>query len=303
VNDVNNGNRFLDQARPGWNSIWRHLATLILIIALNLIVTIFLLGLAVNLYNTIDFRAMPEWFVLIIAMLPFAFSTAALWLGVVFIHKRPFGSLLTAARSFRWRLMLISGAVWIVLAAVSDMIMILLRPGNVYWSFDPARFLPFLLVAVVLVPVQAATEELIFRGYLTQAFSLLGRGRWLAWIGPALLFGLLHGVNPEIEAFGFRTMMVYYIGMGLFLGWITLKSAGLELAIGLHIANNLYASLLITFPESAIPSPALFSLREFDPASGVIVFLLMVLLYLLLFFGPKTGVVSHLISRTISPER
>jgi uncharacterized protein len=89
---------------------------------------------------------------------------------------------------------------------------------------------------------------------------------------PAVLFGLLHGVNPEIEAFGFRTMMVYYIGMGLFLGWITLKSAGLELAIGLHIANNLYASLMITFPESAIPSPALFSLREFDPTSGVIVF-------------------------------
>jgi uncharacterized protein len=303
VNDVNKGNRFLDQARQGWNSIWRYLATLILIIALNLIVTIFLLSLAINLFNTIDLRVLPEWFVLILAMLPFAFSAAALWMGVVFIHKRPFDSLLTAAKSFRWRLLFISGAAWIGLTVASDVVMIVLRPGNIYWSFDPGRFIPYFLIAIVLIPVQAATEELIFRGYLTQAFGLLARGPWLAWTGPALLFGLLHGVNPEIEAFGFRTMMVYYIGMGLFLGWITLKSAGLELAIGLHIANNIYASLMITFPESAIPSPALFSLLEFDPTSGVIVFLLMVLLYVLLFFGPKTGVINHLISRTTSPER
>jgi membrane protease YdiL (CAAX protease family) len=59
--------------------------------------------------------------------------------------------------------------------------MVVLRPGNVYWSFDPSRFVPFLL-RIVLIPVQAATEELIFRGYLTQAFGLLARGIWLAWI-------------------------------------------------------------------------------------------------------------------------
>jgi uncharacterized protein len=128
---------------------------------------------------------------------------------------------------------------------------------------------------------------LIFRGYLTQAFGLLGRGIWLAWIVPALMFGLLHGVNPEIEAFGFSTMMVYYIGMGLFLGWITLKSKGLELAVGLHVANNLYASLMVTFPDSAIPSPALFTIRIFDPKSGIIVFFLMVGAYMAFIFGFK----------------
>jgi hypothetical protein len=59
--------------------------------------------LAINLFNTIDFRAMPEWFVLILGMLPFGFSAAALWMGVVLLHRRPFDSLLTAANSFRWR--------------------------------------------------------------------------------------------------------------------------------------------------------------------------------------------------------
>jgi uncharacterized protein len=89
-------------------------------------------------------------------------------------------------------------------------------------------------------------------------------------------------------------MMVYYIGMGLFLGWITLKSKGLELAVGLHVANNLYASLMVTFPDSAIPSPALFTIREFDPNSGIIVFFLMGGAYMAFIFGfkPKYVLIS-----------
>jgi uncharacterized protein len=282
-----NGMDYLNKARQGNNSIWRYLATLLLIIALNIVVTSILLGLAFFLFDTIDFRAMPEWFVLIVAMVPFAFTALGVWFGLVFLHRRPFHSVLNATGSFRWRLVVMSAAAWLGLSAVSDGVMTLLRPGNVYWSFDLVRFLPYFLLAIILIPIQAATEELIFRGYLKQAFGLLGRGIWLAWLAPAALFGLLHGVNPEVTAHGFRTMMVFYIGMGLFLGWITLKSGGLELAIGLHVANNLYASLIVTFPESAIPSPAIFSAEQFDPFTGVIVFFLMTGAYMLLLFGVK----------------
>jgi uncharacterized protein len=284
---ANYGNMFIEQARQGRNSFWRYLAALVFIIALNIIVTTFLFGLAIFYFNTVDFREMPEWLVLVVGMVPFGFSALGLWISLRVLHRRPFRTVLTSASSFRWRMVWMSAAAWISLSALSDGVMILLRPGNIYWSFDPVRFLPYFLLAIVLVPIQAATEELIFRGYLKQAFGLLTGSKWLAWIVPALLFGLLHGVNPEIEAFGFRTMMIYYVGMGLFLGWITLKTGGLELAIGLHVANNLYASLMVTFPESAIPSPALFSLREFDPISGVIVFFLMVGAYMLMIFGWK----------------
>jgi uncharacterized protein len=297
VDDVTKGNEFLEQARQGKNSIWRYLAALIFIIALNLIVTTLMLALAVYRFDTVDFRAMPEWFVLIIGMLPFGFSALALWASIVLLHRRPFRSVLTAASSFRWRLLLLSGAAWFGLSALSDVVLVLLRPGNVYWSFDPSRFVPYFMLAILFVPIQAATEELLFRGYLTQAFGLLSRGIWLAWIVPAVLFGLLHGVNPEVEAFGFKTMMFYYIGMGLFLGWITLKSKGLELAVGLHIGNNFYASTIITFPESAIPSPALFSSRVFDPVTGIIVFLLMVSAYLLLFFRMKSGLLFKVVAK------
>ena len=57
----------------------------------------------------------------------------------------------------------------------------------------------FLLVLVLLTPLQAAGEEYAFRGYLTQAFGGLFRRPWVAVAGPALLFALAHGAqNPPV---------------------------------------------------------------------------------------------------------
>ena len=69
-----------------------------------------------------------------------------------------------------------------------------------------------------------ASEELLFRGYLTQAFGLPG-GFWAAWLVPGVWFGLLHFANPEVSAYGVLMTMPIYIDMGLLLGWVTLRSA------------------------------------------------------------------------------
>ena len=55
----------------------------------------------------------------------------------------------------------------------------------------------FLLVIVLLTPLQAAGEEYAFRGYLTQAFGGLFRqaGSAAAVVVPALLFALAHGAQ------------------------------------------------------------------------------------------------------------
>ena len=54
----------------------------------------------------------------------------------------------------------------------------------------------FLLVVLLLTPLQAAGEEYAFRGYLTQAFGAVFGRRWVAVLLPALLFALAHG-SPE----------------------------------------------------------------------------------------------------------
>ncbi|MBT8244497.1 MAG: CPBP family intramembrane metalloprotease [Winogradskyella sp.] len=77
-------------------------------------------------------------------------------------------------------------------------------------------------------------------------------------------FGLLHGLNPEVDKLG-PIMMVFYIGTGLVLGIMTLMDDGLELALGFHAANNMFTALLVTSDWSALQTDALLTYTA-DPA-------------------------------------
>ncbi len=80
----------------------------------------------------------------------------------------------------------------------------------------------------------------------------------------SIMFGLMHGMNPEIAEFGFAKMMVFYIGMGVFLGLITLLDESLELALGIHFGNNLFGALFVSFDGSALQTPTLFRALEMN---------------------------------------
>ena len=79
----------------------------------------------------------------------------------------------------------------------------------------------------------AAGEEMIFRGY---AFQLL-----IEKIGPfatvlpiGILFGLMHGGNPNVSLLGVLNTMLW----GILLGYAFLRSHDLWLPIGLHFGWN-----------------------------------------------------------------
>jgi len=198
-------------------------------------------------------------------------------LGLRFLHHRPFKSLLGAGR-FRWENLALAGGLWLFLASLGDLGLSIFQPGNYSFSFTLARFLPYAVVVVLLIPLQIGAEELVFRGYLTQGFGRLG-GFWLAWLLPTLLFGSLHIANPEVGEYGFWLTMPSYLGIGLLLGWLTLKSGGLELALGVHLANNLYSTLLVTFPSSALPSPALWQIQTLNPLASQVLFFIASLVF------------------------
>ncbi|MBE0699966.1 MAG: hypothetical protein IH586_23820, partial [Anaerolineaceae bacterium] len=50
----------------------------------------------------------------------------------------------------------------------------------------------------------------------------------------------------------------------------------------LHIANNLYSGLLVTFPSSALPAPALFQIQRYDALAVLVTFFVAALVYLIL---------------------
>lgn len=101
----------------------------------------------------------------------------------------------------------------------------------------------FLLVIALLIPLQAAGEEYLFRGYLTQAFGGLFSGRVVAVVLPALLFGLAHGAQ-DLPLFLDR------FGFGLVAGVLVIATGGLEAAIAMHVLNNIVAfGLALAFSD------------------------------------------------------
>jgi membrane protease YdiL (CAAX protease family) len=93
----------------------------------------------------------------------------------------------------------------------------------------------FLLVIALLTPLQAAGEEYVFRGYLTQAFGGLTRSPYLAVVAPAVLFALAHGAGQSIPVFIDR------LAFGLVAGILVILTGGLEAGIAMHVLNNFLA--------------------------------------------------------------
>jgi membrane protease YdiL (CAAX protease family) len=275
-------NLFIEAARAGRTDFWRYILTILLAGAFALGGGVVVVLVVLLFTGRLDLAALPPALSLALNLLPFFLILGVLAAALPLLHERPFFSLVNPlAGRFQWRRFFLSAGLWVLLSAASDVFLALLEPGNYVFVFEPERLLPFAVVALLLIPFQAAAEELLFRGYLAQGFGLAG-GFWMAWLVPSLLFGLLHGANPEVSAYGALLTLPLYIITGLLLGWVTLRSESLELALGLHVANNLYGTLLVTFPSSALPSPALFRIQAYDPLLVLVVFLVLAVVYLLL---------------------
>jgi membrane protease YdiL (CAAX protease family) len=92
----------------------------------------------------------------------------------------------------------------------------------------------FVIVIVLLTPLQAAGEEFAFRGYLTQAFGGLFRSRVAAVVLPSVLFALAHGAQDA-------PVFVDRLAFGLVAGTLVIATGGLEAGIAMHVLNNFLA--------------------------------------------------------------
>lgn len=108
-------------------------------------------------------------------------------------------------------------------------------PPQIDWS---AALLSLAFV-VVLVPFQAAAEEVVFRGLFMQVLGSWLRSPWFGILLPSVLFALGHIYNLwGLVAVGL---------MGLAAAWLTWRTGGLEAAIAIHVINNLIAFGFLSF--------------------------------------------------------
>ena len=69
---------------------------------------------------------------------------------------------------------------------------------------------------------------------------------------------------PELEAGG-ALLAANYFAFGAFFTLLTLRDNRLELAIGAHAANNLFAALVVNHENSSLPTQASWQAGEHNP--------------------------------------
>ncbi|GAA3421114.1 CPBP family intramembrane glutamic endopeptidase [Streptosporangium vulgare] len=169
----------------------------------------------------------------IAAVLPIVYGVVA-W-----IQRRPPGTLSSVTGRLRWGWMarcaavaigavvLGQGAVAVAYVATGEDL------GDLFGWVGWERFLPALAVTLLLVPFQAAAEEYVFRGWLIQAFGGFLSNPWPGILLSAAGFTAVHAYIDWgiVDVFAFGALM----------GWLAVRTGGLEAAIALHVANNVLA--------------------------------------------------------------
>lgn len=154
--------------------------------------------------------------------------------------------------------------------------------GGARWLPDSGGVLDYLrsigLTSAVLAPA-ALAEELIFRGLpLVLLASAFGRGR--AILIMAVVFGVAHGLNPEVTPLAIGNVAL----AGVFLGLAFFAPGGIWTAWGAHLGWNAMLAALDA-PVSGLPFR--IPLINFDP--GTITWLTGGS------FGPEGGVAATIV--------
>ena len=201
----------------------------------------------------------------VLTVFPFILAFFTLVLLIKPLNERSLGTVINGGRRIRWGRIFISAIVWTVLGALGLLYSLKAHPDNFVLNNNSNSLIILATLALVMIPFQAGFEELIFRGYLMQGFAVASRNRWLPIVVTSVLFGLMHGLNPEVKEYGFLTMIPQYVFFGLVFAVLTMMDDGIELAIGAHTANNAFLSIFITNKDSALQTPAMYEQLEIHP--------------------------------------
>lgn len=233
-------------ARTAAHRWWRPLVGLLLFPVLAVALMVLLYGAAMVLAFALGVGmdaelgfADPLW------NFALGFVSIAVVLPVVLLitrttQRRPVGTVSSVEGRLRWRWMGYC-ARWAFLGFVLVTAVDLVLNGwdAASWPGWPT-FLAVLAISVAVIPLQAATEEYVCRGWLVQTFASWTRTPWPGAVASSLLFVVLHDYTEPL-------VVVDLFVFAMAMCWLTIRTGGLEAAIALHVANNL------TFALAAAP--------------------------------------------------
>ena len=293
---------YLEIARQGRNAWWRYLLGILLILFFGIVIgtiaaLILVIPIALPLGSSgadasIVQQQLQEFFKTrsvsnyIIQNINFIFFTLGIFLTVKFLHQRKFLTLVSAEAKINFRRLFLGFGAWFLIIALMTIIGFVLEPDNFEFAFNPSQWLILLPCALILTPIQTSAEELFFRGYLIQGLGLITKQPLILMFINGILFMLPHLGNPEIQRDP-TWIALYFFAFGVFCSFITLEDNRLELALGVHAANNLL-HIFITTKDSALPVPAIWFVKEpGNPQWMLFWFLIESALFYLIAFGVR----------------
>lgn len=174
-------------------------------------------------------------------------------LAVSALHGRGIGSLL--GEGDRWlrgflAALLGAGIVYVPLLALA---MWLDPPMD---NLPMGRWLLLLPLALPLLFLQIAAEELLFRGYLQQQLAARFAARLVWFWLPALIFAALHA-SPQAGP-NLPLVLLGTLTFGLVAADLAERTGSLGAPMGLHFANNFFAMFLLS-TQGTITGLALYT--------------------------------------------
>ncbi|MFL2756224.1 MAG: lysostaphin resistance A-like protein [Dehalococcoidia bacterium] len=272
-NRISPQKQFISNARKGITN-WKYWLISILSVFLIWqgigIIPSLLTCLLINNYEITGFNCNTDNFIIagpsyipnfILAFVPFVLALITLYVVVTRLHQKPFISIITGRQQFDFRRLFFAMSIVAIFSVISLLIQLSgSQSEDSTMTFNSPGFEFFIIVilALMLVPIQAGMEEIFFRGYILQAFSLIAKSKYFLIISTSSLFAILHIANPEPWEYGIVAYLSSVLILAIFMSLITVLDGGLELAIGFHIMNNLWAFLIVNLEKSVVPTPALF---------------------------------------------
>jgi hypothetical protein len=246
-------NVYLALADQGKNAWWRYGVGIVLILAVWMVGTAFL---------TVPFQesgllAPGSVAELALGLLTFGLLLLGVWLATAWLHRRSFGSLIGPNRRLNGRRLLLGAGIWAGLLILVTLGSVIFMGVRYTFNANFLQYWPYLLAALVLMPLQTSAEEFFFRGYLLQAGGRLTKNWLILSILNGVLFTLPHLGNAEVEQdFLLSVLNWFFFGAGWTL--ITLRSGSLDYALGMHAINNLLLTVLFGYEGGSLPPIALF---------------------------------------------
>jgi membrane protease YdiL (CAAX protease family) len=191
------------------------------------------------------------------------------WALMAMVHQMRPRWLSSVQPRIRWRYLF--GCLAIAAVALNGMMLLSTTIGRGL-SFQPQEgLLGFLVVILLTSPIQAAAEEIFFRGYLLQALGSLVAKPWFGVVVSALVFALLHGTQN-------LPLFVDRFVFGLLAALLVWRTGGLEAAIAAHVINNIFAYLVAGLTTSIAALKAIDGIGWIHAGSNVAGFALFAVL-------------------------